>query len=542
MRYQTPRRALTRAAAGLIGLTLVAAACGDDDDDDDSAPAVTATAEAGATTGSPAPEPTSTPAGGGEDDGPTVPEGDLRVGTRAAFVTWDPMASRKQADLAYYGPVYEGLFEFDADGQLRPQLVADYEVTNEAITLQLVPDVTFHDGTPFNAEAVKFNLERVRDNPGFSQASLASVADIEVVDDLTVRLVLSTPSPQIPYALGRLAGQMVSPEAVESGALVETPIGTGPWRFVAAESSSTEFVFEANPDYRDQSVIGVRRIHLFPEVDGPSPFSAGDIDIASFNTEDRAQMERVGAMIAEGPNIGRSFVFIDRGPGGVFEDVRVRQAVAHAIDREAFRDVAMSGTGDPQAVPATGNDYAAADDLVGLEYDPERAQQLLAEAGVENLRFDLPVYGPFIAQGEALQAILAQVGIDISLVQIESTVGMVQSCASGEYAACIIPDDTVHPAHLHETYVAEDAVLNPAGVVTPEVQAAADAAYQEPDLEAGEARWTEYFRAVFEEDLPMTYIIRELNQAAYDPDVLADGLQMRYRVQAGVDYRTARFK
>lgn len=552
MRFETRKSAATRLAAGLVALTFAVTACGGDDDDDagDTPPPAATTAPGGDTGDSgddagtdPTTPDATTPTDDGGDSGeaPGTIGADLRVGTRAAWVTWDPAASRKQADLAYYGPVYEGLFELDPEGNLVPQLVDAYEVTNEAITLTLVPDVTFHDGTPFNAEAVKHNLERVRDNPGFSQASLAPIADVEIVDDLTVRLVLTTPSPQIPYALARLAGQMVSPAAVDSGALVETPIGTGPWQFDAAASSSTEFVFSVYPDYRDPSVVGVERIHLFPEVDGPSPFAAGDLDIGSFNTEDRAQMEQVGGVIAEGPNIGRSFAFIDRGPGGVFEDVRVRQAVAYAIDRQAFIDVAMSGTGFPQAVPVAGSDYGAANDLVGLEYDPDKAAELLAEAGVTDLTFDLPVYGPFVAQGEALQAILGQSGIKLNLVQIESTVGMVQTCASGQYAACIVPDDTVHPAGLHENFVAENAVMNPAGVINPEIAAAAEAAFNEPDIEAGEALWTEYFRLVFEEDLPVTYITRELNQAAYNPDVL-EGMQMQYRVQAGVDYRSVRFK
>ena len=110
-------------------------------------------------------------------------------------------------------------------------------------------------------------------------------------------------------------------------------------------------------------------------------------------------MESAGAPSSLQPFSGGTVLaFLDRGPGGVFEDVRVRQAVAAAIDREALNAATGNG-GEPRAVPVSGDDYGASDELRGHPYDPEATQALLADAGVEDLSFSIPIYPPVQALG-----------------------------------------------------------------------------------------------------------------------------------------------
>ncbi|WP_162942392.1 ABC transporter substrate-binding protein [Desertimonas flava] len=449
---------------------------------------------------------------------PDEPTGELRVGEALAWMSWDPLqVIRAGYDMAWFRPVYEPLFEVGPDLSLESTLLAGWDLTSEYLDLTLIDGITFQDGTALDAEALKFNLLRARDTEGPSQSLFASVADVEIVDPLSVRVVLATPTPHLPYVLAKDAGMMVSPAAAEAGTLETEPVGTGPWVLNTDETQAdAQAVYDAWDGYRDPSQQRIARIVIYPGVFGPEPFAAGDLDISYFADPQRSAMEGANGAIASEPYGGGTLLsFIDRGSGGVFEDVRVREAVAAAIDREAL-NAAVGNGGDPRAVPVAGDDYAASEELTGHPFEPDRAESLLADAGVEGLSFSIPVYPPVQAIGEALQALLREQGIEMELVPITGSI--FAECSSGKYEACMFTDSASHPAQMYDLMVSAETFLNPSGVESEEVAAAAQAAFAEPDLATAEPLWNAWYQAVFNDDVALTYLVRSPVEMAYHPD------------------------
>jgi peptide/nickel transport system substrate-binding protein len=551
------------ALAAAIALTVAITACGGDDDTADSSESTDA---AGSTeqptddsTAEPAEEPadsaeepadsaeepaettaSSTAPSGGDDDtadeATAAPTGEVRVGEALAWMSWDPLqVIRAGYDMAWFRPVYEPLFEVNPDLSLESTLLTDWNLTSESLEMTLLDGVTFQDDTPLDAEALKFNILRARDTEGPSQSLFATVADVEVVDPLTVRVVLAEPTPHLPYILAKDAGMMVSPTAAEAGTLETNPVGTGPWTLNTDETQAdAQAVYDAWDGYRDPSQQGVARIVIYPGVFGPEPFAAGDLDISFFADPQKAAMESAGATIASEPFGGGSLLsFLDRGPGGVFEDVRVRQAVAAAIDREALNAATGNG-GEARAVPVSGDDYGASDELTGHPFDPEASQALLADAGVEDLSFSIPVYPPVQALGEALQALLREQGIEMQLVPITGSI--FAECSSGTYEACMFTDSASHPAQMYELMVSAETFLNPSGVEAEAIAAAAQAAYAEPDLATAEPLWNDWYQAAFDDEVPLTYLIRNPVELAYNPDRV-DTPNLTFVAPTAIDYR-----
>lgn len=537
------------ALAAIVAVAVTLAACGADDDTADDSPAgptdASSVEEPADTDATEEPAETDPPEGdtgttiGAEEPAPepaVAPTGELRVGEALAWMTWDPVqVVRTGYDTAWLGPIYEPLFEVNPDLTLESTLLADWELTSKSLEMTLLEGTLFQDDTPLDAEAVKYNLLRVRDTEGLYQSEFASIADVEVVDPLTVRVVLTEPMPHLPYTLSRDAGLMASPAAAEAGTLATNPVGTGPWTLNLEETQTdAQAVYDAWPGYRDLSQQRIARIIIYPRTFGPEKYSAGDIDISWFPGPVKPAMEAAGATIASEPySGGQVLTFLDRGPGGVFEDVRVRQAVAAAIDRVTLNE-ATGGKGVARAVPVTGDDYAASEDLTGIEFDPDLAASLLDEAGVENLSFAMPVYPQNQGLMEALQALLREQGIEVELVTI--TESLTVECATGNYEACLIPDSSIHPAQMYHLFVRSGTHFNPAGVEADVVSTAVTAALASADSESAEPLWNEWYRAVFEEDVSITYIVRDPNLMAYNAERV-EAPNLSFVAPTAIDYR-----
>ena len=527
------------ATAVLVAAAFTLAACGGDDDstvDSPSDPTDAPSTDEPATTDAPDTGTGTTIADEPTDEPAAAPTGELRVGEALAWMTWDPIQLvRSGYDMAWLGPIYEPLFEVNPDLSLESTLLADWELSAEALEMTLLEGIRFQDETPLDAEALKYNLLRMRDTEGPSQSDFASIADVEVVDPLTVRVELSSPTFHLPYILSRDAGLIVSPEAAEAGTLETNPVGTGPWTLNLDETQAdAQAVYDAWPGYRDLSQQRLARIYIYPGTFGPEPYSAGDIDISWFPGPLRPALEAAGATITSQPYSGGQMIaFLDRGPGGVFEDEQVRRAVAAAINRETLAEV-TGGKGEARAVPVTGDDYAASDELSGVAYEPDITASLLEEAGVSDLSFSMPVYPQNQGLMEALQALLGEHGIEVSLVPITGSIFV--ECSSGNYEACLFPDPAVHPAQMYSLFVRSETFLNPSGVEAAAVTAAADAALAEPELSTAEPLWTEWYRAVFNDDVALTYLIREPNAMAYNADRVEEP-NLRFVSPTAIDFR-----
>ena len=340
----------------------------------------------------------------------------------------DPASGAAAAvDSVVYGNVFEGLTRITQSGDVAPALAESWEISADGLSyvFRLRRDVRFHDGTPFHAEDVRFSLERALapDSSNAQKQLLSAIARVEVIDTHTVRLVLSRPSSLLLYFLGWGDAVMVASESAETNA--SRPVGTGPFRF-ANWRRGVSVELERNPDYwgvpaRLESVV-------FRFIGDPAAayaaVRAGDIDAYPNYPapENLAEFENdPNVKVVIGATAGKVIMAVNnrRAP---FDDKRVREALSHAIDRDAVIEGALFGFGEPIGSHYSRQDRAFVDLADRYPYDPERARTLLAEAGHADgfaVTLRLPPRPYARRSGEVIAAQLAEVGIRADIENLE---------------------------------------------------------------------------------------------------------------------------
>lgn len=345
--------------------------------------------------------------------------------------TLDPYNTNITLTTAVTKSFYEGLFQFDKDLVVKPVLAESYTVSDDALTytFKLRPGVKFHDGTDFNAEAVKINMDRVLnpENALIRHNQFSRIERVEVVDPLTVRFVLKEPFGPFINSLAHPSAGMISPKALqEYGKDIGLhPVGTGPYKFV--EWRQTDYIKGTRfADYWRQGYPKVDHVTWKPVLENSTRaamLQTGEADFAfpmpyeQANTlKDNANLE-----IVAGPSIILRYVALNM-QHKPFDDVRVRQAINYAINREALVKVAFSGYASPaQGFVPQGVAYAHKMDP--WPYDPAKARALLAEAGYPN-GFETTLWGGYTNSTtlkvlQFLQQQLGQVGIKVSVLALE---------------------------------------------------------------------------------------------------------------------------
>ena len=357
------------ASAGLVGLLLGTAACGGSSDDGNG------DAEAGAVSNV-------------SEAGDPVDGGEITVGLEAETNSWLPgegTFNQPGVNVAY--AIYDPLMHRTADGGVEPYLAESMEPNADLSewTLKLRPDVQFHDGTPLNAQALKTIFDQYLTRPGSNvAASVADVTSLDVVDDLTVVYRLKETNAAFPDNLVAAAGWPFSPTAAaaageDAGA---NPVGTGPFKFVSWQRDSN-LVVEKNEDYWQEGLPHLDKITFRPIPDEDTRLSSlqsSDIDVMQSlrqSTVIRARdLEGVDSYEHLGSNSGGSTMNVSRPP---FDDVRVRQALAHAMDQEALIEV-LGGKGvtplQTQFFSPDSPYYSEALEESYPKYDVDKAQEL----------------------------------------------------------------------------------------------------------------------------------------------------------------------
>jgi peptide/nickel transport system substrate-binding protein len=340
----------------------------------------------------------------------------------------DPTGGAAAAiDEVVYANLFEGLTRYNPDGTISPALAESWEVSEDGkvYTFRLREGVKFHDGTEFTADDVKFTLDRARaeDSTNAQKALFAGIADVAVVDPQTVRVTLSTPNGAFATNMAWGDAVIVAPESVEQAATA--PVGTGPFRFVRWVAGD-RVELERNPDYWGEAPA--LEAATFKFISDPTAafaaLMAGDVDafpvfpapenLAQFEADPRFK-------VIVGSTEGETILAMNHATPEL-QDVRVRQAITHAINRKDIIDGAMFGYGTPigtHFAPHNPN-YVDLTDLSA--YDPEKARALLAEAGhAEGLRLSLKLPPPSYARrgGEIIAAQLREVGIETDIENIE---------------------------------------------------------------------------------------------------------------------------
>ena len=358
--------------------------------------------------------------------------GDVKVAVASTFTTMDPYDANDTLSQNAVRSFYEGLFRLDRNMKLVPLLAESYTVSDDGLTytMKLRAGVKFHDGTPFNAAAAKANFDRVTnpDNHLKRYILYKNIAKTEVIDDLTVKFTLHEPFSAFINQLAHPSAAMISPKTLAQGkqAVAFHPVGTGP--FIFEEWKATDYMkVKKNPNYWRKGYPKVDSITWIPVVENgtrAAMIQTGEAHFAyPMPFEQVKQLEsNPDVKIIKTPSIVNRYMSMNMNVKP-FDNIKVRQAINYAINKEALCKVAFNGYAFPSegSVPK-GVEYAVK--LGPWPYDPAKARALLKEAGYPN-GFSSTLWSAYnhtTAQKviQFLQQQLAQVGIKARVQALEA--------------------------------------------------------------------------------------------------------------------------
>lgn len=424
-----PSRLRTVALPLLSGLFVLAAACqpATAPTPTPSAPRPTAPPAAAA----PTQAPTTAPAGQQPAAAPSPvakvePRGQITIALSVDVTTLDPAMVSDQPTTGVLANLYEGLL-MRKTGTMEPvpQLAESYRMVNETTwEFKLRRGVKFHNGEEFNAESVKFTLDRnIRPEQKAPQRSfIAIIKEVKIVDSYTVQIITDGPSPTLPNRLTTLTAQMLPPKYVQEKGdqyLATHPVGTGPYKFVSW-TKDEQLVLEANTEYWG-GAPQVKTLVFKPMPEASARIAAiqtGAVDIAANIPADQAATlkNNPNFSIQAVPSMLVVYMGIDAVTDTPTKKREVRQAINYAVDRETIvRDI-LRGYGKVSASAISEEVFGFDSSLKPYPFDPEKARQLLRDAAYPN-GFSVTLHGPngrYSMDRDVIQAIagyLQNVGI-----------------------------------------------------------------------------------------------------------------------------------
>lgn len=453
-----------------------------------------------------------------DDEGGVAAEGGTFIAAIAAEPDQlDPHLTTAYPSFQVLENVYDTLVQPNADLQFEPALATEWGTSEDQLTwtFTLREGVQWHNGRELVADDVVFSYERIMEE-GQNAFRFAQVESVTAPDDRTVEITVSQPTPNLLSNIGAFKGMaIVPPEIVEDGTIGQEPVGTGPFRFVSY-TGGDRIVLEANPDYwGDGPYVDNVEFRFIPEgTVALTNLRAGDV-----HWTDNIPPQEVGSVLEDGeltaeavPSNDYWYVAFNlaREP---FGDERVRQALSFAMDREAVTRAAKfdAATVNQTAIPEGSFWYT---DYSPFSHDPERAQELLDEAGVEELTIDLMVTSEFeetVQAAQVLESQWAEVGIDTEIRVLEFATWLDEQ-AAGNFDAFLLgwlgnidPDDFYYAQHR------TDGAFNFHGYSNEEVDRLLDAARTETDQDERKELY----------DQAVEIIVDEVSYAyLYNPDVV----------------------
>ncbi len=371
---------------------------------------------------------------------------EVRIGVALEPPILDPTAGAAEAiDIVVYQNVFEGLTRVDQNGAVQPGLATDWTISEDGLTytFTLAGGVTFHDGSTFDADDVKFTFERILgpDSVNAHKEFYEPIESVTVIDPLTVELKLSRQIGNLLFDLGRGDAVIVAPESADNNA--NEPIGTGPFAFVQWDRGSRVILERYEPYWGEAPALS-RATYLFIDDTAAmtSALLAGNIDgTNNFGQEALAVFEgNPQFTVLVGSTEGET-ILATNNQKAPFDDLKIRQAMAHALDREAIIEGATYGYGTP-----IGSHFAPHHpsyvDLTGTyPYDPDTARALLAEAGYPDgfsATLKLPPLAYARLSGQIIASQFAEVGIRLELINVEFAQWLEDVYSNKDYDLTII--------------------------------------------------------------------------------------------------------
>ncbi len=378
----------------------------------------------------------------------------LRIGLAEDPDVLDPTLARTYVGRIVFSSICDKLFDIDEKLAIVPQLALGQETSADGkeVTIKLRPGVKFHDGEPFNAEAAKYSLERHLNMKGsFRKPEIASVDKVEIVDPMTIKLLLKAPFSPLLAQLTDRAGMMVSPKAAEAAGdkFGLHPVCAGPYKFVERVQQD-RIVVEKFADYWNKDQVFIDKITYLPIVDGTvrlANLRSGGLDLIErvLATDIKSVRDNPKLKLSKAVSLGYMGLTINlaNGPKAntpLAKDARVRQAFDLAIDRDAINQVVFNG----EFVP--GNQWVSPQNPYYQEKFPvpkrdvAKAKALLKEAGVTGpiaLDFMVPNGAETRAVAEVVQSMVAEAGFDLKIRVTEFATSLKQS-EQGDYQVYLI--------------------------------------------------------------------------------------------------------
>lgn len=355
-------------------------------------------------------------------------ENSLRIGMQQEPTVLDPTSDATAAiDVMLAQNVFESLTTVDESGAVQPQLAESWTISDDGLTytFSLAQDVTFHDGTTFDAEDVVFSFDRARAEESVNPSAgiWKPIASVAAIDAATVEVVLSEPDAFFLFNLAQGDASIVAPESVETN--VTNPIGTGAFQF-DSWTRGDRLTLTAFPAHRDADAVALDRVEfrfiadpaaataalLAEELDAFPGFPAPEL-IDQFDADPRFD-------VVLGSTEGEVILALNNGRAP-FDQLEVRQAVSHAIDRDEIIEGAMYGRATPigSFYPPHGPAYV---DLTGAyPHDTAKAAGLFESAGLAGaeVTLRLPPFPYATRSGEIIQAQLGEAGITVAVENVE---------------------------------------------------------------------------------------------------------------------------
>jgi peptide/nickel transport system substrate-binding protein len=446
--------------------------------------------------------------------------GTLRLAIPYNPAAVDPMTGRNLPDFNVLYAVFDALIDYVPQTlELKPGLAKSWAFTDtKTLVLELVDNVNFHDGTPFNAEAVKFNLERYKSDPRSNvKADIASVDSVEVTGKSQVTLKLNRPNAGLPSILTNRIGLIVSPKSIadKGGNVDRSPVGTGPFKFVSWQDNDS-FVLVRNENYWKPGLpyLDGINIKIINELNtAVRAVVAGEADLAiNLQAPQKAIADRSPSVVGiAAPSLVLYGAFLNYGRPPL-DDLRVRQALNYAINRDEINKIAAVGLGQVSSAilpkehwacdPATQNFYA---------YDPDKAKKLLAEAGHPN-GLEIETFGwadqLAMQRQEIIISQLAKVGIRIKLTALAPQQAVQAFMVEKKGAMFISPSSAYpDPSQAYEALFGKTALRNAGGVELPGFRELLDATMAATDQPTRKAAFVKLQAFVVEQALQMVQYI-----------------------------------
>jgi peptide/nickel transport system substrate-binding protein len=445
----------------------------------------------------------------------------LRVGLAEDPDILDPTLARTYVGRIVFAAFCDKLFDIDEKLNIVPQLGLSHETSADGkeVTIKLRSGVKFQDGEPFNAEAAKFSLDRHLTMQGsFRKPELAALDHVDVIDPLTIKLVLKTPYSPLIAQLTDRAGMMVSPKAAkeEGDKFGLHPVCAGPYKFVERVQQD-RMVFEKFADYWNKDNVFIDRVVFLPIVDATvrlANLKSGGLDLiervlATDIKDVRADSRLKLSTALELGYLGLTInVAKDKNKGPLSQSEKVRQALDLSIDREALNQVVFNGEFTP------GNQWVSPEHPyyqkafpIGKR-DVAKAKALLKETGAAlPVAVDLMV--PKGAENEAvaqvIQSMAAEAGFDLKIRVVEFATTFKQAQA-GEFQAFLIGwSGRIDPDGNSYVFMHTGAPQNDGGYSNPEADKALDDARLVTDPAQRKAVYEKLTKLVLHDE-PLIYL------------------------------------